>query len=319
MNLTHLTDRALLSDTKALAQEYRRVTLKLLHHLKEIERRRLFSDLGYSSLFDYVVKDLGFSESSAIRRIHAARLLIEIPEIESKIESGSLTLSNLSQASHFFKEDKNIDLEKKKEIISQIENLSTRKCEQKLNDLKEGLDQKQSINILKFELSDETITLLEDLKSLLAHRKLSQNDLMSLIFKAALKTLTQKKFHLLTTRETKSTNPRYITALMKKHIYERDKGRCQKCQSKFALEIDHVKPFALGGRTLPQNLRLLCRSCNQRGKIQQFGLLLNQEVLLTHIIHTIGHEFSLWAIARVEVTASIPTDGATGILGDEKT
>lgn len=272
MNLSHLTDKTLLFDTKALAQEYRQVTLKLLHHLKEIERRRLFSDLGYSSLFDYVVKDLGFSESSAMRRINAARLLSEIPEIESRIETGTLSLSNLSQVTHFFKEDKTIDLEKKKEVLSQIENLSARKCEQKLNEFKEEQGSKPLLNKLKLELSSETLTLLEDLKSLLAHRKLSQDDLISLIFKAALKTLTQKKFHLLTTRETTTTNPRYITALMKKHIYERDKGRCQKCQSKFALEIDHMKPFALGGKTLPQNLRLLCRSCNQRGKIKQFGI-----------------------------------------------
>ena len=82
MDLKHLTNKILLSDTKALALEYRMVTTKLLHHLKEVEKRRLFSDLGYASMFDYVVKELGFSESSAMRRIHAARLLADVPEIE---------------------------------------------------------------------------------------------------------------------------------------------------------------------------------------------------------------------------------------------
>lgn len=270
MNLKHISDSALLLDTKSLATQYRQMTIKLLHHLKEIERRRLFSELGYGSLFEYVVKELSFSEASAARRINAARLLSDHPEIEVKIEKGDLNITNLSLAYKTFRDGNITSSDTKKNLIAKIENLSSRKCEQELKLLTEK--QNSHLTTFKLELSNETLTLLDDLKSLLAHRKLSQDDLMGLIFKAALKTLTQKKFHLLTSRETKTTNPRYITALMRQHIYERDKGRCQKCQSKYALEIDHVEPFALGGKTLPQNLRLLCRSCNQRGKIRQFGI-----------------------------------------------
>ncbi|MCC7405203.1 MAG: HNH endonuclease, partial [Bdellovibrionales bacterium] len=35
--------------------------------------------------------------------------------------------------------------------------------------------------------------------------------------------------------------------------------------------IDHVRPQALGGSSAPQNLRVLCRSCNQRAAIKVFG------------------------------------------------
>ena len=56
MNLKHLTDKALLADIKKLAAEERSISVKVLHHLREIERRRLFSDLGYGSLYDYVIK-----------------------------------------------------------------------------------------------------------------------------------------------------------------------------------------------------------------------------------------------------------------------
>lgn len=73
MNLKHLTDLALLKDTTKLASEYREVTARLLHHLREIENRKLYSELGYSSLFFYVVQELGFDESSAARRIKASR------------------------------------------------------------------------------------------------------------------------------------------------------------------------------------------------------------------------------------------------------
>ena len=104
MQLNHLKDQDLLSNTKQLVQAERDVLTKVLHHFREIERRRLFSDLGYASLFDYAVKELKYSEGQAGRRIQAMRLIKEIPELEKKIESGALSLSNISQAQSFFRE-----------------------------------------------------------------------------------------------------------------------------------------------------------------------------------------------------------------------
>ncbi len=84
MNLKHLTDRQLLLDTKTIAQEDRKITAKLLHHLKEVETRKLYSEAGYTSLFNYVVQELGYSDGSAARRINSARLLKDLPELEKK-------------------------------------------------------------------------------------------------------------------------------------------------------------------------------------------------------------------------------------------
>ncbi len=53
-----MADGALLENVRALAGREREITLEVLHHLKEIERRRLFVDLGYPSLFEYAVRDL---------------------------------------------------------------------------------------------------------------------------------------------------------------------------------------------------------------------------------------------------------------------
>lgn len=266
MNLKHLTDRTLLLETKFLSQEYRYVTAKLLHHLREIEKRRLFSDLGYPSLFDYVVKELGFSESSAARRIHAARLLIEMPEIEVKIESGELNLSILTLASQTFKNENITDTEVKKEIISKIENSSYREAEKTLKDILEP-KAKPRENVLKIILSDESLEKFNDLKDLLAHKKLGQDQFFGLIFKVAYERLLAERFKLNSKRETSSKDPRFITAQLKKKIYNRD-NVCKKCGSKYALEIDHIKPYALGGKSNLENLRLLCRSCNQRARIK---------------------------------------------------
>ncbi|PWU15627.1 MAG: hypothetical protein C5B49_11520 [Bdellovibrio sp.] len=96
--LGSLSDSALLENTQTLVKQERELLTEILHHLKEIENRRLFSSLGYKSLFDYAVKHLQYSEDQAARRISAMKLLKELPEIEEKIELGSLTLANLSMA-----------------------------------------------------------------------------------------------------------------------------------------------------------------------------------------------------------------------------
>lgn len=104
MNLKHLTDKTLLQDIKKLVQKELDSTTDVLHHLKEIERRKLFCDLGHSSMIDYAIKELGYSETSAIRRVKAARLIKEMPEISEKINDGSLSLSNLEKLMFSLKE-----------------------------------------------------------------------------------------------------------------------------------------------------------------------------------------------------------------------
>jgi len=52
-------------------------------------------------------------------------------------------------------------------------------------------------------------------------------------------------------------------------VLKRDDYRCQLCGDSPAiskgttLEVDHIQPFSKGGRTTEDNLRTLCRCCNQ--------------------------------------------------------
>jgi hypothetical protein len=61
-----------------------------------------------------------------------------------------------------------------------------------------------------------------------------------------------------------------IPRSVRRLIWERDGGKCafvsadgHRCESTRRLEIDHIRPVALGGETQPENLRLLCRAHNQ--------------------------------------------------------
>jgi 5-methylcytosine-specific restriction endonuclease McrA len=53
---------------------------------------------------------------------------------------------------------------------------------------------------------------------------------------------------------------------MKREAYERQKGICPTCDLSFALEAmeaDHTTPWSKGGRTTPDNCRMLCKADNR--------------------------------------------------------
>ncbi|MEZ4754819.1 MAG: hypothetical protein R3A13_11030 [Bdellovibrionota bacterium] len=121
MNLQNLTDTELLTRTKTLAADERNAFVDLLIHLVEVDRRKLYLESGYSSMFDYLVKALLFSESGATRRIKALRALAIQPKAEDLLRDGSLSVSALCAASAALKADS--------ESIDRFKGVSTRQAE----------------------------------------------------------------------------------------------------------------------------------------------------------------------------------------------
>ena len=88
-----LSDRALLRATSTLVRHERHLQGAVIDHLAEIDARRLFLQRGCSSLFDYAVRELGYSDAAAGRRIGAVRLCADQPDARERLRDGSLTLS----------------------------------------------------------------------------------------------------------------------------------------------------------------------------------------------------------------------------------
>ncbi len=88
-----LSDRALLRQTSTLVRHERHLQGAIIDHLAEIETRRLFLQRGCSSLFDYAVRELGYSDAAAGRRLGAVRLCADQPDARERLRDGSLTLS----------------------------------------------------------------------------------------------------------------------------------------------------------------------------------------------------------------------------------
>jgi hypothetical protein len=61
-------------------------------------------------------------------------------------------------------------------------------------------------------------------------------------------------------------NKRTIPADVKGAAFEKSEGRCSNCQTMKNLEYDHRIPFALGGKSDKENIRLLCKNCNLRAR-----------------------------------------------------
>lgn len=313
-NLTHLTDAQLLTDTQSLAAEERRLMTEVLHHLFEINRRRLFAIRGFKSLFDYATRELGYSDAAALRRIAAMRVICECPEVEEKIQSGRLTLSNVAEAQKHFQTEKKLErplsLDEKREVLESLEGKSSRQAEKELlsrssqplsishPDRVKPVSETHSE--VRFVADESLLKLLEQMKGLLAHKNPNPTmaEVISEMAQLSLEKLRPKAPSPKKnsgvgagSRQPETDQPeadqkekkapsRYVPAEVRRAVYHRDEGRCsyidsvtgRKCESEFALEYDHLQPFASGGKSTAENLALRCRQHNQAHAIQSFGL-----------------------------------------------
>jgi hypothetical protein len=101
-SIRKLSDGEIVSGLKSSLSDERKKTTEVLEFLRELDRRKLYADFNCESLWEFCVKQLGYSAGSASRRVTAMRLLREMPELKEDLESGKLNLTSLSQAGKFF-------------------------------------------------------------------------------------------------------------------------------------------------------------------------------------------------------------------------
>jgi len=95
-SLSNISNVELINRLKTLVKQEQQLTLNILPHLIEVERRKLYLGLGFRSLYDYCTRELKYSESGAMRRIYAARAIEKCPTAMEYLVKGLVTLSTLS-------------------------------------------------------------------------------------------------------------------------------------------------------------------------------------------------------------------------------
>jgi hypothetical protein len=175
--LSKLTSAELIAKTQSLVTEERRITLELIDALREIERRMIFAELGYGSLYEFATRHLGLSEGSAQRRIQAMRLIRDIPDARDKLEAGELSLSNAAKVQTFWRDERlRGRTHDKAAIITQVSGLSQRDCERKLHEISPRAVPDESVRIvsptereLRIVVDEALYQKLERIRGLLAH------------------------------------------------------------------------------------------------------------------------------------------------------
>ena len=326
----------LLTQLKSLVCDERRITTRILHYLREVEARRLY-ETRHTSLFEFCIGELGYSNDAAQRRIASMRLLKEMPGLDAKIESGALSLAVVAKAAQFFRQETKLrkvadapamNLEEKHAVMNALEGKSKRAVEDLLVSYSVNPMQTRS---MKLELSPDDCAKLDQLRALLSHR-LSENSVSGVIrllleeglekhdpARIAARSISRSKSSVRpdevkgekkdSVTSAPSARPfygeqipgslavvnktgaapgarkspqgsativvsRYIPADVKRAVWLRDGGRCTApgCVSAQYIHYDHRIPFALGGASTVENLRLLCAAHNRRAAENAFGL-----------------------------------------------
>ncbi len=94
-SLKRLSNNELIAGLTKVAMDEFQLTLKMILHIIELERRNLVPSLGCSSTFAYLTGRLGYSPAAANRRIWAARFVSKFPKTLNLIKNRSLSLSSI--------------------------------------------------------------------------------------------------------------------------------------------------------------------------------------------------------------------------------
>ena len=334
-----LSDKELLINLKKLVSQEQDLLIKILPHLIEFKRRKLYRDLGYRSLYEYCTQERKYSESAAMRRIHAARAIDDCPPALEYLKDHRVTLSTLSlvwkhvspdlldkisnkskrevdaifaelkpelyikdqskpvvverlvlhtpTTNHKDSECKEIYRRSGGKLFASVEN-STPQANTKL------VRQKVKMHEVRCLIDDDVMRQVERCKQLLSNKYpkgltysellkeltaswLEQNDPLSREKRReARKQRATRKQRAVKRDEEQG---RHIPLAIKDAVFKRDGGRCtfvgsngRRCESKFLLQFDHYPiPYARGGPSTVNNLRLLCAEHNRHTAEQVYG------------------------------------------------
>lgn len=301
--LSRLNNFELEASLKDLVSKERKLLHVILEHIKEVDTRKLYLERAYSSLYEYLTKELSYSGSAAMRRIEAARLLKEVPLLKEKIQDGSLNLSQICELSKAIKEkektlDGKVSAFQKAELVAVISGKTTQETQR---DLAQVLDINIKLHETKRVEQDESVrceltlskALYEKLKrcqELASHQIHKMEDghslssVLEVLADCYLKTQPPKKTNEIP-KGTKSAGPitnvaessnlalkinKTLTPKTRLEIINRDKCCRYKdpitgrlCGSAYFQQGDHKTSQWAGGNHEKSNLQVLCANHNR--------------------------------------------------------
>ncbi|MGZ3693160.1 MAG: HNH endonuclease [Bdellovibrionota bacterium] len=268
------SDSLLLQDLKGLVARERVLVVDLLRHLREVERRELHLERGYSTLFKFCRGELGYSEQETQIRIQAMRLMKDLPETEEKFSSGELSLTVAANTQVVFHREE-LDFNRRKEIMNEVLGTSTREADKKLAELFPEAPKPEKAKPIgngktriEFTASDALMEKFTRLKEILAHK--NYDGRFDLLFEEladiALKKLEPEN-NAPQLSAPKVKHSRYVPASVKRKAKNycefQDPLTGRVCGERHGVQHDHIKDYAKGGTNAPENFQRLCGPHNR--------------------------------------------------------
>ena len=179
MNLQNLSNEALDQSLLVHAIKYKTALSKVLFHIIEVEKRRMYLSMSYSSLQVYLQERMNFDGGSAQRLIDAARLHLRVPTLIQSLEQKEITQSQVTLLQKSFREVKeHVPKELKAKLVEEIKNKSVKETEilvaktlniQILESPKISYQQNGSARF-SVSLSEEQMLLLEEVRELISNQ-----------------------------------------------------------------------------------------------------------------------------------------------------
>lgn len=161
-------------------------------------------------MHSYLTRVLGYSDDQAYRRLKAARLMQDIPDVARQLKDGRLNLSQAAEVQKAIEisqkeSGEKVPEEKKKEIIKSVEKVNNFETKALLanslnlkpKDHERSTPQSNNIIRLEINLTKEQFKKLQTIRSLLSHQVPDQNTgkLLEILFDQYLNknTLTKSK------------------------------------------------------------------------------------------------------------------------------
>jgi len=282
----------------------RQIVVELVLALADFDRQRGYIELGYSSLWDYVSRALGQSETMTHYRVRAARFVQRFPQAVEPLRAGRLCITTLATLAPVVTEANCDDVlaeamgKPKREVERIKARLAPKPVPRDVVRKAPALVPAQvaaspvQVEMLTEELVRRHLTtdrefeeLLASARAALSHTLPGASELE--ILKQGLRCIIRdhEKRRGLTDRPhppkqpTASPSPdAAIPRQVKRTVWQRDQGRCQWptedggiCGSRRRVQFHHVVDRGKGGPSTEDNLMLACAIHNQHAADQTWG------------------------------------------------
>jgi hypothetical protein len=301
-----LSDNELEQSVLRLAAVERDVGADIVLHLVMVNERKLHLAAGYDSMFSYCSRKLGFSKSTAFRRQAIVVKAAKFPQIAERLRDGRLQMCAAATVAQYLTNEnvdelldaiaglshREVDAYVNKwfkaraaaaaPVVTPCSNVGT---DFKLDaPVEKPFVQKTFVkalddtnNRVSVTLSDKTLANLRRAKEVLG---CSDDEIIGKALEQLLDKVAPERRHARrkgTKKAVKKTSRRGAIKDRDQVVVEHG-AQCAfvaadgtRCTARHFLQIDHIKPWALGGPSTAENFRPLCRAHNAYLAAQTFS------------------------------------------------